>query len=100
MTRNVVPGSTVSTDELVAYGLLEYSGYEHGRVNHGEKEWARGEHHTNNVENFWRLFKNSVRSMHIHVSPRYMDRYLKEFTFRSNHRQMSNAMFDLLIAAV
>jgi transposase len=29
-----------------------------------------------------------------------MDRYLGEFTFRSNHRQMSNAMFDLLISAV
>jgi len=29
-----------------------------------------------------------------------MDRYLKEFTFRSNHRQMTNAMFDLLISAV
>ena len=29
-----------------------------------------------------------------------MDRYLDEFTFRSNHRQMENAMFDLLIGAV
>jgi hypothetical protein len=29
----------------------------------------------------------------IHVSEKYMDRYLKEFTFRSNHRQMTNAMF-------
>ena len=31
---------------------------------------------------------------------KYMDRYLKEFTFRSNHRAMQNAMFDLLIGAV
>ena len=29
-----------------------------------------------------------------------MDRYLREFTFRSNHRAMQNAMFDLLIGAV
>jgi transposase len=29
-----------------------------------------------------------------------MDRYLSEFAFRSNHRQMANAMFDLLISAV
>jgi transposase len=29
-----------------------------------------------------------------------MDRYLKEFTFRSNHREIGNAMFDLLIASV
>lgn len=56
--------------------------------------------HANHVESFWRLFKNSVRSTHIHVSPKYMDRYLREFTFRSNHRAMQNAMFDLLIGAV
>ena len=29
-----------------------------------------------------------------------MDRYLDEFTFRSNYHQMENAMFDLLIGAV
>ena len=49
---------------------------------------------TNSVESFWRLFKASVRSTHIHVVAKYMDRYLAEFTFRSNHREMENAMFD------
>ena len=29
-----------------------------------------------------------------------MDRYLDELTFRSNHRQMENAMFDLLIGSI
>jgi transposase len=63
--------------------------------------WRRGVlHHTNSVESFWKLFKNSIRSTHIHVSSKYMHRYLGEFTFRSNHRQMTNAMFDLLVAAV
>jgi transposase len=57
-------------------------------------------HHTNTVESFWNLFKNSIRSTHIHVSSKYMDRYLGEFTFRSNHRRMTNAMFDLLISSV
>jgi len=57
-------------------------------------------HHVNHVESFWSLFKNSIRSTHTHVSAKYMDRYLNEFAFRSNHRQMGNAMFDLLIASV
>lgn len=69
-------------------------------MKHGQGEYARGEHHTNNVESFWRLFKNSIRSTHIHVSSKYMQRYLNEFTFRANHRKMSNAMFDLLISAM
>lgn len=100
MLENVERGSTVSTDELFSYDLLTFEGYKHGRVTHSAKEYARGEHHTNTVESFWKLFKASVRSTHIHISGKYMDRYLSEFTFRSNHRAMSNAMFDLLISAV
>ena len=104
--RNVKPGSTVSTDELMSYGLLEGDGYQHGTVKHGAKEFAWYDyrlgvtHHTNHVESFWRLFKKSVASTHIHVSAKHMERYLGEFTFRSNHRAMQNAMFDLLIGAV
>lgn len=103
--RHVEEGSTVATDELRSYSLLGHTGYQQGRVKHSKMEWVREgdggvSHHVNHVESFWRLFKNSVRSTHIHVSPKYMDRFLKEFTFRSNHREMKNAMFDLLIAAV
>lgn len=106
VTRNVEQGAIVSTDELMSYGLLNGDGYKHGTVKHGEKEWTYydyrhgAKHHTNNVESFWKLFKASVRGTHIHVSAKYMDRYLKEFTFRSNHRKMGNAMFDLLISVI
>lgn len=104
--ENVKAGSAVSTDESNIYDLLKNAGYEHKSVNHSKYEWRKYNyrrdewHHTNSVESFWRLFKSSVRSTHIHVSAKYMDRYLREFTFRSNHRQMANAMFDLIIAAV
>lgn len=104
--RNVKPGSVVSTDELMSYGLLTDDGYVHGRVSHSEKVWrgydvnTKQFHSTNHVESFWKLFKASVRSTHIHVSNKYMDRYLAEFTFRSNHRMMQNAMFDLIVARV
>jgi len=106
VSRNVEPGSAVSTDELYSYGLLEGDGFKHGAVKHGAKEWSyydyrTGEtHHTNNVESFWRLFKRSIASTHIHVSERHMQRYLNEFTFRSNHRKMVNGMFDLLVGAI
>jgi transposase-like protein len=104
--QNVERGTIVSTDEFRAYDLLSRAGYRHSRVEHSAKEWTRYDrrahawHHTNHVESFWALFKNSVRSTHIHVSRKYMDRYLDEFTFRANHRAMSGAMFDLLIASV
>ena len=105
VNRNVERGATVSMDELMSYGLLKPDGYQHGAVKHGAKEYAYCDyrqgvtHQTNTVESFWRLFKNSVRSTHIHVSAKYMDRYLREFTFRANHWKMQKAMLDLLIAS-
>ena len=90
----VEEGAIVSTDELKSYLLLEHYGYEHGCVNH-DIQWVNGIHHTNNLESFWKLFKASVPGTHIHVSKKHMQRYLNEFTFRSNHRERGNLMFDL-----
>lgn len=98
--ETVEPGTTVSTDELLSYGLLKHFDYDHGQVKHRAKEWARGKHHVNSIESFWKLFKHSVRGTHIHVSAKHMDRYVKEFTFRSNHRERGNLMFDLLVSAL
>jgi transposase len=102
---NVQPETTISTDEHHGYRLLSGADYKHGSVNHNKKEWARRDadgthHHVAHVESFWRLFKYSVKSTHIHVSAKHMQRYLDEFTFRSNHREMGNAMFDLMIGAL
>jgi transposase len=103
---SVEKGSIVSTDELAAYTLLKNDGYVHGAVDHSRKEWAWRDHatgirfSTNSTESFWHLFKASVAGTHIHISQKYLDRYLGEFSFRSNHRQMRNAMFDLLIASL
>lgn len=103
---NVAPGTIVSTDELMSYGLLTGDGYRHGTVSHGKKEWSyydpahKAQHHTNSVEGFWRLFKASVRSTHVAISPKHLQRYLDEFTFRANHRERVNGMFDLLVGAL
>jgi transposase len=104
--QNVEAGSTVSTDELYSYNLLTGDGYQHGVVKHGRKEYAHYDYrtdetyHVNTVEGFWRLFKASVRSTHIQISGKHMQRYLSEFTFRANHRQRVNGMFDLLVGAL
>ncbi|MBA2935157.1 IS1595 family transposase [Sphingomonas sp. CGMCC 1.13654] len=106
VNENVEKGSVVSTDELMSYGLLEGDGYVHGSVKHAAKEWSRYDyrqgvtHSTNAVEGFWRLFKASVRSTHVQISSKHMARYLDEFTFRANHRERMNAMFDLMVAAL
>ena len=102
----VEAGATVSTDELYSYNLLTGDGYQHGAVKHGAKEYAYYDyrqgvtHHVNTVEGFWRLFKASVRSTHVQISGKHMQRYLDEFTFRANHRERVNGMFDLLVGAL
>jgi transposase len=84
---NVEPGSVVSTDEFMSYGLLSGDGYKQGVVKHGAKEWSYYDyrhdatHHTNHVESFWKLFKASIRGTHIHISAKHADRYLGEFFF-------------------
>lgn len=56
--ENVEPGATVSTDELVSYGLLSGDGFQHGVVSHGRKEYAHYDYrsgetfHVNTVEGF------------------------------------------------
>jgi transposase-like protein len=98
--RNVEAGSSISTDELRSYHLLKNHGYKHGVVRHSAEEYVVGDDHVNAVESFWGLFKRSVRSTHIHISKKYLEQYLGEFSFRSNHRAMRNAMFDVLIGAI
>jgi transposase-like protein len=103
---NVEPGSTVSTDELYSYNLLTDDGFKHGRVSHGRGEYAYYDYraketfHVNTVEGFWRLFKASVRSTHVQISAKHMQRYLSEFTFRASNRERVNGMFDLLVGAL
>jgi transposase len=105
LIARVEPGSIVSTDEWMSYGLLTGDGYRHGHVRHASKEWSRTDpdgvrHSTNHVESFWMMFKASIKSTHIHVSQKHMSRYLSEFTFRANHRERVNAMFDVLVGAL
>ncbi|MBB94032.1 MAG: IS1595 family transposase [Rhodobacteraceae bacterium] len=103
--RTVKDGATISTDEHRSYSLLKRRGFTHVAVKHGQKEWAVFDvqtqeiHHTNGIESFWKLFKNSIRGTHISVSKKHMKRYLDEFTFRANHREEANLMFDRIVAA-
>jgi transposase-like protein len=101
--ENVEPGSVVSTDELMSYGLLTGDGFIHGAVKHSAKEWmyyGYRTRETHGIESFWHLFKYSVRSTHIQVSREKLPLYLAEFCYRSNHRAFGNLMFDALLASL
>ena len=97
--ENVVAGSTVHTDELKSYNGLSKAGFEHETVNHGAGEYVDGDCHVNGLEGFWARLKLSIRGTHVHVSPKYLQNYVKEFEYRYNMRSTPNRMFDRLLAA-
>ena len=95
--ENVRQGSAVHTDEWFAYRKLAARGFDHHTVNHGAQEWARDGVHTNSIEGYRSQLKRSIRGTHIHVSGKHLPKYLAEFDFRHNARQVPDRMFPILV---
>lgn len=96
---NVEQGSTMHTDEWWAYKGLDRKGYEHKTVQHGAGEYANGDCHVNTIEGYWSFLKNGIRSTHIHVSGKHLEKYAKEFEYRFNSRKNPTQMFPELISS-
>lgn len=62
----------------------------HFTVNHGRKEYVRGDVHTNNVEGFFALIKRGLMGTFHSVSARHLDLYVSEFEFRYNTRRLDD----------
>lgn len=96
---NIRRGTRVMSDEASQYLSVGTWGYRHESVNHGQKEWARGDCHTNNIEAFWAMVKRTISGTHIWVSRKHLQTYLGEIEFRYNLRSEPHLMFPLLLAA-
>lgn len=85
---NVAKGSAVMTDEQGSFLGLQ-GDYNHHRVNHSAGEYVR--HfvlHTNGIESVWAMFKRQIIGTHHWLSPKHINRYLGEMTWRFNLRGM------------
>jgi len=100
ISRNVKPGSLISTDEHTSYKRLREAGFLHRTINHSAKEYVRGAVHVNTIEGYWSRLKNSIRGTHVHVSDRHMWKYVSEFNYRYNMRKQPQEMFNRMILAV
>jgi hypothetical protein len=55
--------------------------------------------HTRSKEDAWSHFKRQIIGVHHWVSEKHLDRYLSDFTFRFNRRQMGEGVrVDALIS--
>ncbi len=97
--ENVLPGSTVNTDEFGGYKGIDKSGYRHTTVNHKAGEYARTDGAgVNGIENYWSQLKRSISGTHIYVSGKHLSKYAKEFEYRFNRRNHPEAMLSELLS--
>ncbi len=88
---NVLPGSTLCTDEHASYqglpplGLFaDIPNYDHRSVNHSAKEFVNGMAHTNGIESVWALLKRGFYGTYHQFSRKHTQRYVDEVAFRLN----------------
>jgi transposase-like protein len=85
--ENVAAGSTLYTDQWVAYrGLREFK---HDVVNHSAREYVKGDCHTQGIDSFWALFKRGYHGVYHQMSNKHLQRYVNEFAFRLNRKAQS-----------
>lgn len=96
--NSVESGSNLYTDALQSYrGMDEYI---HEFIDH-TTEYVRGQVHTNGMENYWSLFKRSLRGTYVSCDVSHLFRYLDEQTFRFNNRRDNDSMrFESVLATV
>ena len=95
----VKEGSNVATDEYPGYRGLVVRGYRHETVNHSEKEYVRGDVHTNTIEAFWSNVKRGIKGTYVWVSKKHLQSYLREFEYRHNLRHQPALMFEFLVSS-
>ena len=83
IVENADAFSVVYTDESKAYASLPYV---HETVKHSVGEYVRGMAHTNGIESFWAMLKRGYVGVYHKMSPKHLDRYVREFVGRYNIR--------------
>ena len=87
----VCPTARIMSDEFGAYvGVGKLFAGGHQTVNHGAKEYARGEAHCNTAESSFAILKRGIMGIYHSVSKTHLHRYVSEFDFRWNARKLND----------
>lgn len=82
--KNVKENSVVVSDEWWGYTGLKRD-YDHQIVEHRYKQYKNAEgFSTNAVEGFWSHFKRAIYGIYHKVSPKHLQKYVDEISFRWN----------------
>jgi len=83
--------SRIISDDFSSYMGIgkEFSGGHH-TVAHGTREYVRGDIHTQTVESSFAILKRGIVGIYHNVSRQYLHRYLWQFGFLWNHRNLND----------
>jgi len=101
LKANADPKSDLRTDQSGLYRGVGKHYASHETVNHGKREYVRGDIHTNTIEGYFGILKRGIGGVYQHVSAKHLKRYLSEFDFRYNGRKVSDdERTNLALAAI
>ena len=96
LKEKVDKSSELITDGFGGYKDLDQHFKQHIRLNHSKYVRKVGQYHTNTIEGFWSILKRAIIGQYHKVTPRYLQSYLDEITFKYNHRKEKDC-FNLLV---
>lgn len=89
--RHVDPSATLMTDEHGVYRKLGQEFAAHSTTMHSWRQYVKpGGIHSNTVEGFFSLLKRGIYGTFHSVSVKHLHRYLAEFGFRYNTRDVDD----------
>lgn len=91
INKLVTKGTTVVTDGWKGYSGLARNSYTHITVDHSGGIYVNAQgFHTNGIEGFWSQLKRGIIGVYHLVTPKHLDLYCDEFTYRYNTRKMND----------
>lgn len=92
--EHIEKGASLMTDDSGLYNSIKGHFSSHDVVTHSAGEYVRREGkkvvHTNTVEGFFSILKRGIFGTYHHVSKQHLHRYLSEFDFRYNARDITD----------
>jgi len=89
--ENIDRDSYLITDSSNNYNGLEKDYAGHQTVNHSNNEFVRNNViHTNSIEGAFSMFKRSIIGVYHNLSPKHLQRYCEETSYRYNTRKMKD----------
>lgn len=93
-------GTQLYTDDHICFSDLDGLFYRHDTVNHSAGQYAAGPVSTNSIESVWAVLKRGIHGVYHQVSPKHLNRYVKEFTFRLNEGNVARHSLERLASFV